>query len=236
MKNIVLISCASQKRTQRSKAKDLYISALFKKNLAYARRLHPDVIYILSAKYGLIDLETEIDPYNLTLNTMSAGEIRNWAERVLLQLRKVASLQDDHFIFLAGMKYRKNLIPHLKSFEVPLEGLPIGKQLQALSGNTINRLKITNHDGRENKMNTKYFPLQQYLTNLPTSQRDVTLTFPQIERIIGDRLPPSASNHRPWWANEENGQHSHAHAWMKAGWKVDTVDQRQKWVRFLRLK
>ena len=133
MKKIVLISCVSQKRTHRSKAKDLYISTLFKKNLAYARRLNPDVIYILSAKYGLLDLETEIDPYNLTLNTMSAGQIRSWADKVLQQLSQVADLNNDHFIFLAGMKYRKYLLPHLRSFEVPLEGLTIGKQLQALS-------------------------------------------------------------------------------------------------------
>jgi len=133
MKKIVLISCVSQKRTYRSKAKDLYISTLFKKNLAYARRLNPDAIYVLSAKYGLLDLETEIDPYNLTLNTMSAGEIRSWADKVVQQLQQVASLQEDHFIFLAGMKYRKYLLPHLRSYEIPLEGLPIGKQLQALS-------------------------------------------------------------------------------------------------------
>ena len=114
MKRIILISCVSQKRPYRSKAKDLYISALFKKNLAYARRLKPDAIYILSAKYGLLDLDTEIEPYNLTLNTMSAGEIRNWADRVLQQLSQVANLHDDHFIFLAGMKYRKYLLPNLE--------------------------------------------------------------------------------------------------------------------------
>lgn len=121
------------KRTQRSKAKDLYISTLFKKNLAYARRLNPDAIYILSAKYGLLDLETEIDPYNLTLNTMSANEIRSWADKVIQQLSQVANLNDDHFIFLAGMKYRKYLLPHLRSYEIPLEGLTIGRQLHALS-------------------------------------------------------------------------------------------------------
>ena len=133
MKIIVLISCVSQKRSYRSKAKDLYFSALFMKNLAFARRLNPDAIYILSAKYGLLDLETEIDPYNLTLNTMSAGQIRNWAERVLRQLSQVTNLNDDHFIFLAGMKYRKYLLPQIRSYEIPFEGLPIGKQLQALS-------------------------------------------------------------------------------------------------------
>ena len=133
MKKIVLISCVSQKRAYRSKAKDLYISTLFKKNLAYAQRLNLDAIYILSAKYGLLDLETEIDPYNLTLNTMSASEIRSWADNVIQQLSQVANLNDDHFIFLAGMKYRKYLLPHLRSYEIPLEGMRIGEQLHALS-------------------------------------------------------------------------------------------------------
>jgi hypothetical protein len=64
---------------------------------------------------------------------MSAGEIRSWADRVLQQLRQVVDIQNDHFIFLAGMKYRKYILPHLVSYEIPLEGLTIGKQLQALS-------------------------------------------------------------------------------------------------------
>jgi hypothetical protein len=77
---------------------------LFKKNLAYSRRLNPYAIHILLAKHRLLDLETILEPYNLTLNIMSAGEIRRWADMVLQQLRQVESLHDDHFIFLAGMK------------------------------------------------------------------------------------------------------------------------------------
>jgi len=85
-------------------------------------------------------------------------------------------------------------------------------------------------------MTVKYYLLQQYLTNLPTSQRDMTLSFIHIERKINDKLPASASKYRPWWGNEKEGTHSHAHAWMDAGWKVDTVDLSQKWVRFRREK
>ncbi len=133
MRKIVLISCVSQKLHYRSKAKDLYISSLFKKNLAYARKLIPDAIYILSAKYGLLDLETVIESYNLTLNTMSAAENRAWAGTVLQQLGRVADLKNDHFIFLAGEKYRKNLLPQISFYEIPMEGLTIGRQLQALS-------------------------------------------------------------------------------------------------------
>jgi hypothetical protein len=133
VKKIVLISCVSQKLSYRSKAKDLYSSALFIKSLAYARKLKPDAIYVLSAKYGLLDLETYVDPYNLTLNTMSAAENRVWARYVSKQLSQVADLKQDHFIFLAGNNYRKNLLPLISSYEIPMEGLPIGKQLQALS-------------------------------------------------------------------------------------------------------
>jgi hypothetical protein len=84
-------------------------------------------------------------------------------------------------------------------------------------------------------MTGKYTLLQHYLTNLPISQRDVTLSFIHVERIINDKLPPSATKHRAWWSNEKDGVHVNAHAWMDAGWKVDTVDLSQRWVRFLRV-
>jgi cytoplasmic iron level regulating protein YaaA (DUF328/UPF0246 family) len=133
MKRIVLIACASRKRAEPCKARDLYVSPLFKKNLRYAERLDPDRIFILSAKYGLVDLEDEIEPYNWTLNSMPADEVKFWARQVIEQLSKRADLQQDQFVFLAGMKYRKYLIPHLAHVEVPFEGLTIGKQLRRLS-------------------------------------------------------------------------------------------------------
>jgi len=137
---IVLISCVSKKRSVKSKARDLYTSALFKKNLGYAFRLSPARVYILSAKYGLVELEEEIEPYNKTLNTMPVRESREWAGRVLQQLAAKTDLENDRFVFLAGKKYRRYLVPHMKHFEIPLEGLRIGEQLQKLSrtGEEIN--------------------------------------------------------------------------------------------------
>lgn len=133
MRRIVLIACAAQKRPQLSKARDLYVSPLFKKNLRYAERLGPDQIYILSAKYGLVDLDEEVEPYDLTLNAMPADEVKYWAAQVLKQLSKRADLQQDQFVFLAGAKYRRYLVPHMAHVEVPFEGLSIGKQLRSLS-------------------------------------------------------------------------------------------------------
>lgn len=136
MKKIVLISCVSKKTPHRAKAKDLYISPLFVGNLRYARNLKPDGIFILSAKYGLLELDREIEPYDTTLKDMSSTQAKVWADKVIEQLRQQADLQSDHFIFLAGERYRKYLAPHFKSYEVPLQGMPIGKQLQYLATQT----------------------------------------------------------------------------------------------------
>ncbi|UZQ49968.1 DUF6884 domain-containing protein [Clostridium kluyveri] len=68
MKKIVLISCVSKKLSYPAKAKDMYISQLFKLNFNYANFIKADNIFILSAKYGLLKLDKEIEPYNETLN------------------------------------------------------------------------------------------------------------------------------------------------------------------------
>ena len=80
----------------------------------------------------------------------------------------------------------------------------------------------------------KYTLLEHFLRDLLSSQDEVTLTFERIEQILKDHLPPSAHEHRPWWANQKQGTHVEANAWMDAGWMVDTVDLKQKWVRFVR--
>ncbi|MDN5201197.1 hypothetical protein QQ008_07485 [Fulvivirgaceae bacterium BMA10] len=133
MKCIVLISCVSKKRNYRSRAKDLYISALFQKKLKFARTFNPNSIFILSAKYHLVDLEKEIEPYNQTLNDFGVSELRNWAHKTLEQLSQVSNLKSDKFVFLAGSNYRKYLVSELKNCEIPMEGLKIGQQLQFLT-------------------------------------------------------------------------------------------------------
>jgi len=132
MKTIVLIACAAKKVAHRARAADLYSSPLFVANLRYARSLKPDAIYILSAKYGLLALDREVEPYDLTLNTMPVAQVRAWAGRVVTQLWEVADLRNDRFVFLAGDKYRKFIAPQLAHWEAPLEGMRIGEQLQWL--------------------------------------------------------------------------------------------------------
>jgi hypothetical protein len=132
MKKIILISCASKKLTYKSKAEDLYISTLFRFSLTYAKKLKPNNIFILSAKYGLLNLDDEIATYNETLNNKSTSDVKIWAEKVVIELEKLTNLENDQFIFFAGKKYREYILPHVKNYEIPLKGLRIGEQLQFL--------------------------------------------------------------------------------------------------------
>jgi len=80
----------------------------------------------------------------------------------------------------------------------------------------------------------KYEPLQTYLAKLPAETQDKIMTFSQIEQILNAKSPPSAHEYRPWWANEYRSTHTRARFWLKAGWKVDSVNLSDEWVQFKR--
>ena len=132
LKKIILISWASKKLACKLKAEDLYISTLFRLFLAYVKKLKPDKIFILSAKYVLLNLNVEIATYNETLNNTPVNDVKIWAEKVVFKLGKIANLQNDIFIFFAGKKYRKYILPHIKYYKIPLKDLRIGEQLRFL--------------------------------------------------------------------------------------------------------
>lgn len=86
-------------------------------------------IYILSAKYGLLELNQQIEPYELTLNTMNKKQRKEWADKVLIQCKEKGISFEDETIFLCGKKYREFLMKEFKNSTTPLEHLGIGKQL-----------------------------------------------------------------------------------------------------------
>ena len=71
------------------------------------------------------------------------------------------------------------------------------------------------------KVSAKYRGLAEYL--LESKQTKVTLSYPQIERILGFPLPDTAKNFKhSYWANTKT--HSYASSWMAVGYiaRVDT--------------
>lgn len=127
-RRIVLVACCGEKREDRAPAKDLYQSPLFRRSRAYAER-HGDTWFILSAKHGLLNPATVIEPYDQTLTAMAAADRRTWTARTAEQLRAYA---DERLIVLAGNRYCEwtTDFPHV---ERPLAGMGIGQQLAFLT-------------------------------------------------------------------------------------------------------
>lgn len=133
----VFISCVKSKQKTKAKAKDMYISPLFRYSLKYALSLtSKNKVYILSAKYGLLRLDEVISPYELTLNTMSEREKKEWAYKVYLQMRKNELDFNEDTIFLTGKNYRKYLITKFSNATAPLKNLGLGMQLNFYKNNT----------------------------------------------------------------------------------------------------
>lgn len=134
--DLCLVSCVSVKRADSAQAKDLYISPWFCKARACVEALGCPW-YILSAKYGLVDPKTAIEPYEKTLKTMRAGERREWARGVLETLDPILPGVKSVTI-LAGKAYREHLEPEMRRrgiiVNVPMDGMGIGWQLSWLDG------------------------------------------------------------------------------------------------------
>jgi len=130
--NVVLISCSSIRAGIPCEAQYMYRSELFKLSLKYAKSINPFHIFILSAKYGLLELNERIEPNCATLNNMTDIESKKWACDVLNQLKKKVNIATTNFIFLAFENYWSNLIDLVEYSEIPMKGMNIGKQMQFL--------------------------------------------------------------------------------------------------------
>ena len=128
----------SKKRTTPTQAKDLYLSDWFLKARKYVEG-DQSQWFILSAEHGLVSPETVLSPYEKTLNKMKISDRREWAMKVKMQMDSLLPATD-RINVLAGKRYREFLMDHLrqraKAVDVPMERLPIGKQLQYLSKTT----------------------------------------------------------------------------------------------------
>jgi hypothetical protein len=78
----------------------------------------------------------------------------------------------------------------------------------------------------------KYEPLGEFLR----SQRlqEVPMTFGEIERITGAKLPPKAQHHRAWWSNNPSNNVM-TKVWLAAGYETAQVDMSARRLVFRRV-
>jgi hypothetical protein len=62
----------------------------------------------------------------------------------------------------------------------------------------------------------KYLQLTKYLQD--SKENKVTLTFSEVEYLIGSKLPESAYKRLSWWGNDAT--HAQAIYWLDAGYQT----------------
>ena len=131
---IALVSCVKSKSERPMKAKDLYLSPLFRKSREYVKR-QGWRWYILSSLYGLVDPEAVIEPYDHTLNNVGRSDRKKWSSNVMEALVDVLP-ERARIVLLAGERYSEFIVPDLlkRGYRVdqPLKGLQLGRRLQFL--------------------------------------------------------------------------------------------------------
>jgi len=132
---LILISCTKAKLERPNLARDLYCSPAFRMKKAIVQEQGARWL-ILSAKYGLVEPDEKVAPYDFTLAKAGIHYRREWAKNVLRDLIPIAK-NHGCVISLAGSKYTELLVGPLSANGVtvrePLKGLRQGEQLAWLS-------------------------------------------------------------------------------------------------------
>jgi hypothetical protein len=127
---LIIIPCGSAKLKHRAPAGQMYLGAYHRACRRYADSLASiyDQVMILSAKYGLLPLDEEIDPYELRMGQpgcVTTDQVRTQAEE--------HELLGEPVIALGGKDYTQVCKAIWSQCATPLSGIGgIGKQLKWL--------------------------------------------------------------------------------------------------------
>ncbi|WP_406373576.1 hypothetical protein OH781_38985 [Streptomyces sp. NBC_01550] len=127
---LVVIPCGNRKLGRRTRAADMYVGSYHRACRKAADALQPDQLLILSARYGLLDLDNVIEPYDTPHGAADAI-----TDQVLL---KQATLRDilrlDPVVALGGARHVslvRTIWPHART---PLAGTRgMGEQMARLA-------------------------------------------------------------------------------------------------------
>lgn len=143
---VALVSCGKAKTYVASSASELYTSGLFRAAKRYAE-LHFDKWYVLSAKHGLLDPTSIVEPYEVSLSELPRVARSEWAIQVTSML--ASELPKPAYIeLLAGQLYSAVLRRMLEAeghlVGEPLTGLGLGHRgawLKSSAESNLTRVK-----------------------------------------------------------------------------------------------
>lgn len=143
---VTVIGCGKTKLEGKHRAEDLYTGNLFRAALTYAKRTS-DVVFIASAKYGILTLDQEIESYDLTITQLSKAQRDTWGHNAASSILHKLMGYRYELVLLAGHEYsglissgiadmtRTSRMTKITVTE-PLRGMQVGQRLQWFKANT----------------------------------------------------------------------------------------------------
>lgn len=166
------------------------------------------------------------------------GEIRQ-TRNSIAHFREVTSNQRKQLKFCASLLDRhRPAFEEVASLNEPTTTVIEDEQLSTNHSKAIlestKRLEeaLTPIEEELSSNESRYAPLAIWLQGqVREGHEKISLMFEQIEKIIDDKLPRSARQHRNWWANDSVG-HTQSQQWLDVGWRVSSVNIAEERVVF----
>lgn len=130
-----IIPCTNQKTSTPGKARDVWNGNHFQLTLAVVELYFPNVL-IMSYKYGLIDPDQWIEPYDIDIRTASAADKLKWWWKMRDDIKDLSEKKPLLVAMYTGDVERERILREfvkngVKQVILPWEGKSIGKRMQA---------------------------------------------------------------------------------------------------------
>lgn len=131
---IAIIPCTNQKTDSPGPAREVWKGSHFQFTLLHAETFY-DKVLIMSYKYGFIDPDYEIEPYDINIQHQPAVERLKWWWLVREHIQEVAELKPELVAIYTGNFERDRIIKEffqhgVRNIIVPWEGLGVGERMQ----------------------------------------------------------------------------------------------------------
>lgn len=107
----------------------MWLSGYFKYVLQYAKSKFEKVI-IMSAKYNFLEIDEELEPYNISLKDMSKEDKLRWSRKTEKKIMDKYPPDKYEYYFITGVDFYQYL--KLPDKHILFEGVPIGKRMQMI--------------------------------------------------------------------------------------------------------
>jgi hypothetical protein len=134
---VAIVGCSAIKQKQAGPAREFYRSPLFKAALAYAEARTKNVM-IVSAQYGAVKLDQQLEPYDMKLSELRKTDRENWGARTVDELRR-GHKTPPTFLLLCGELYADAILYGAHWHNLPRPQTPMAKMKGV--GNRIAWLK-----------------------------------------------------------------------------------------------